>query len=105
MRRQNNEEKVSPQPEESKQSPKEDKPKRGFAFNKNKNPKSPTAAKVASPKDSSLQNKKGKPIIGNKKPIGIKGKGMKGPNFNMHGLDSDDENDYPFDDGMKWIIQ
>lgn len=87
--------------QDNKQSSEDDKPKRGFAFGKNKSVKSPTAgSKFNSPNDNQL-NKKGKPMIGNKKPITLKGRGIKGTNFNMHGLDSDDENDYPFDDGMK----
>lgn len=39
----------------------------------------------------------------NKKPIQLKQGGFKNKNMNI-GMDSDDENDYPFDDGLKWNI-
>lgn len=53
--------------------------------------------KLNEPKD------KLKPIMINKKPIQLKQGGFKNKNMNI-GMDSDDENDYPFDDGLKCII-
>ena len=40
----------------------------------------------------------------NKKPIQLKQAGLKGKPMNFNMVDSDEENDYPFDDGLKWNI-
>jgi hypothetical protein len=57
-----------------------------------------------SPNLVSDKSKVNKPIIMSKKPIQLKQGGLKNKNMNIYGMDSEEENDYPFDDGIKCVV-
>mmetsp|Transcript_32313 Transcript_32313/g.36822 ORF Transcript_32313/g.36822 Transcript_32313/m.36822 type:complete len:202 (-) Transcript_32313:19-624(-) len=93
-------------PSMNKKSPDEEKPRRGLMMmgkglkgKPGNNPnKSPAQNEV------NRDNKKLKPIGNNRKPFDVKKPG-KGKSIGMSGIDSEDENDYPFDDGLKCVVQ
>eukprot|EP00344_Euplotes_crassus_P006585 CAMPEP_0197000206 /NCGR_PEP_ID=MMETSP1380-20130617/5198_1 /TAXON_ID=5936 /ORGANISM="Euplotes crassus, Strain CT5" /LENGTH=527 /DNA_ID=CAMNT_0042417403 /DNA_START=329 /DNA_END=1911 /DNA_ORIENTATION=+ len=78
---------------EIKEKPREE--RKGKIFFKPRNSKKDNKEKQSNTKDNNRKDKK----IG-QKPIHLMNPGRK-PNLNLHGIDSDDENDYPFDDGFK----
>lgn len=49
-------------------------------------------------------NKGNKPSMIKKKPVPFKPNGNRGKSFGGNAMDSEDENDYPFDDGIKCTI-
>ena len=77
----------------------------GLLFGKNKNKDKPasTSAKPSSTPAEAAKGRGTKPIMMKNKPLQLKQGGLKGKNLNM-GIDSEDENDYPFDDGIKCTI-